>query len=179
MKQRLGIAGALIGDPDLLILDEPTNGLDPKGRQEMRSFIKELAVQNGRTIFLSSHLLHEVEQICDRVAIINRGQILREGSVSELLSGGRARLKLQVSPVEAAVRVLAPRWNAVVEGEWIEVSADPQESHKVVKRLVEHDVMVHQVVFHKGTLEDYFMDVISKEGEEGSEEYTVKDKGND
>jgi ABC-2 type transport system ATP-binding protein len=178
MKQRLGIAAALIGDPDLVILDEPTNGLDPKGRQEIRSFIKELAAQSGRTIFLSSHLLHEVEQICDRVAIINRGRIVREGSVSDLLSGESARLKLQVSPVEVAGRVLEPRWNAAVEGDWIEVSAKPEESHKVVKWLVEHDIQVHQVVFQRGTLEEFFMDVISKEGEGGSEEDSVEGRSN-
>lgn len=179
MKQRLGIAAALIGDPDLVILDEPTNGLDPKGRQEMRSFIQELAGQSGRTIFLSSHLLHEVEQICDRVAIINRGRILREGSVSELLSGERARLKLQVSPVEVAAQVLAPRWSAAVEGDWIEVSAKPEESHEVVKRLVGGDIQVHQVVFQKRTLEEFFMDVISKEGEGGSEADTVEGRPNE
>ena len=91
MKQRLGIAAALLNDPELVILDEPTNGLDPSGIQAMRSFIRDLAEKDGKTVFLSSHLLHEVEQVCDRVAIIHKGSIVREGIVSELLSGGALR----------------------------------------------------------------------------------------
>lgn len=179
MKQRLGIAATLIGNPELIILDEPTNGLDPQGRQEMRSFIKELVSQSGRTIFLSSHLLHEVEQICDQVAIIDRGRIVREGSVSELLSEEHAQLRLQVSPVDLARQLMDAHWNVIVAGEWIEVSAKHEESHEIVRWLVENEVRVHQVVFHRRTLEEFFMDVISKEGKEGSEDSTVEDVSND
>ena len=73
MKQRLGLAAALLSDPELIILDEPTNGLDPSGIQDMRSFVRELADDHGKTVFLSSHILNEVEQVCDRVAIIQKG----------------------------------------------------------------------------------------------------------
>ena len=92
MKQRLGLAAALLDDPDILILDEPTNGLDPSGIQEMRQFIRRLVEENGKTVFLSSHLLSEVEQVCDRVAIIYKGEIKQEGRVNELLSNRHTEL---------------------------------------------------------------------------------------
>src|SRR5256714_2677244 len=98
MKQRLGIAGALLKDPELLILDEPANGLDPAGIKEVRELLRDLAV-GGRTVFLSSHLLSEVEQVCDRVAILNRGRAVAIGPVHEVLAGGQpASLIVRVSP---------------------------------------------------------------------------------
>jgi ABC-type multidrug transport system ATPase subunit len=87
MKQRLGVASALMGDPELIILDEPTNGLDPAGMQDMRALIVDLA-RGGQTVVLSSHLLAEVQDICDRVGVIDRGRLLRESTVSELRAGG-------------------------------------------------------------------------------------------
>lgn len=101
MKQRLGLAAALLNNPDLLILDEPTNGLDPAGIQEMRRFIRELVDQHGKTIFLSSHILAEVEHVCDRVAIINKGEIAREGAVRELLAS-QAQLRVEATPLDKA-----------------------------------------------------------------------------
>ena len=93
MKQRLGVAYALLGDPELLLLDEPTNGLDPAGMAEVRGVIRELG-NEGRTVLLSSHLLHEVEQVCDRVAILSRGRLIAQGGVRELLEQrGSVRLK--------------------------------------------------------------------------------------
>lgn len=79
MKQRLGVAGTLLSDPDRIILDEPTNGLDPMGIREMRGIIRRLVEVDKKTVFLSSHILHEVEQVCDRVAIINHGECVQEG----------------------------------------------------------------------------------------------------
>ena len=86
MRQRLGVAACLIGDPELLILDEPMNGLDPAGMAEMRDMILSL-VAEGRTVVLSSHLLDEVERTCDAVAIVDRGNVIRQGPISELLAG--------------------------------------------------------------------------------------------
>ena len=86
MRQRLGVAACLIGDPQLLILDEPMNGLDPAGMQDMREMILSL-VAEGRTVVLSSHLLDEVERTCDAVAIVDRGRVVRQGPISELLAG--------------------------------------------------------------------------------------------
>ena len=163
MKQRLGIAGALLGDPKLVIFDEPTNGLDPGGRQEMRTFIRGLAKQAGVTVFLSSHLLHEVEQVCDRVAIINYGEIVREGAVSDLLAEGQTQLRVQASPRESAVQMLQETWEVSIDGEWLIVSAQPDESHLVVERLVANDIHVHQIIVRKRSLEEYFIDA-TREG---------------
>jgi ABC-2 type transport system ATP-binding protein len=157
-----------MGDPELAVFDEPTNGLDPIGRQEMRSFIRELAHQNGLTVFLSSHLLHEVEQVCDRVAIIHQGQIVSEGPVAELLSGEHTQLRLQVSPFKKAMQALKEHWDSVEDGEWILVSAKPDESHRIVEFLVQRNIRVHQVVQQKRTLEEFFMDAVAGGGNDPS-----------
>ena len=101
MKQRLGIASTLLCDPEIIILDEPTNGLDPAGQREVRGLIPELA-REGRSVVLTSHLLHEVEQVCDRVAILRRGKLIQEGSVSALLSRGRFLEVRVAEPARAA-----------------------------------------------------------------------------
>lgn len=120
MRQRLGIAQALLGRPKLLILDEPTNGLDPKGIKELREFIRKLAEQ-GMSLFISSHLLSEIQLMCDRVAIISKGELLAVGAVDELLSQRGAYVIWQFDDREAGVRVL---------GEMHEVSIVPeQEQH--------------------------------------------------
>ncbi len=104
MKQRLGIAAAILNDPELIILDEPTNGLDPQGTREIRELIPELAAE-GRTIVLCSHLLHEVEQVCDAVTIFQRGRVVAQGTTKELI-GTRGRLELRLSDMEAAEAIL-------------------------------------------------------------------------
>jgi ABC-2 type transport system ATP-binding protein len=107
MRQRLGVARCLLADPRLLILDEPTNGLDPAGIQEFRMMIRAMVEQEGRTVFLSSHLLDEVEKICDAAAIVDRGKIVTQGSIAELSSdGGQSELILGVDDVELALRTL-------------------------------------------------------------------------
>ncbi|HEX3392597.1 MAG TPA: ABC transporter ATP-binding protein, partial [Solirubrobacteraceae bacterium] len=104
MRQRLGVARCLLSDPLLLILDEPTNGLDPGGIQEFREMIRAMVEQEGRTVFISSHLLDEVEKICDHAAIVDRGKILMQGSIADLAAGG-ARSELIVG-VDDPVRAL-------------------------------------------------------------------------
>jgi ABC-2 type transport system ATP-binding protein len=107
MRQRLGVARCLLADPKLLILDEPTNGLDPAGIQEFRMMIRAMVEQEGRTVFLSSHLLDEVEKTCDAAAIVDRGKIITQGSISELASGGgRCELRVGVDDIELALRTL-------------------------------------------------------------------------
>lgn len=107
MRQRLGVARCLLADPLLLILDEPTNGLDPGGIQEFREMIRAMVEQEGRTVFLSSHLLDEVEKICDHAAIVDRGKILMQGSIAELAEGGTEHeLIIGVSDPERALAVL-------------------------------------------------------------------------
>ncbi|MEJ2013011.1 MAG: ABC transporter ATP-binding protein [Anaerolineales bacterium] len=171
MKQRLGLAAALLSDPDLLILDEPTNGLDPAGIQEMRGCIRDLAREHGKTVFLSSHLLNEVEQVCDRVAIIHRGRLLREGPVGELLGGDLHELQLQVHPLQAALEALAPDRKAerLERGSalpWLRVEADARQAPAVVARMVQHGVEVHQVIQRRQTLEDFFISITN--GGEGA-----------
>ena len=166
MKQRLGIATALLGDPDLVILDEPTNGLDPAGIQEMRQFIRDLAHKHGKTVFLSSHLLHEVEQVCDYVGIINKGELVRASSVADLLSEGRITVRVQASPIPGALSALSERWESHLAGEWINVDAKPDDSPAIVKLLVANDVSVHQVVVQKQTLEELFIEVTQNNDDE-------------
>ena len=108
MRQRLALAAALLTRPELLILDEPTNGLDPAGIQEMRTLVRSLVDKDGVTIILSSHLLDEVQKVCDRVAILNRGQLIAEGKVSDLVSG-RGGLFIAASPIDKALALLGPR----------------------------------------------------------------------
>src|SRR5690606_11922306 len=105
MLQRLGVAAALLNEPELIILDEPTSGMDPPGIQDMRALIRSLADDDGVTVVLASHQLLEVQRICDRVAIMNKGKLVREGAVSELTSVG-ARLSLSVTPMTRALDLL-------------------------------------------------------------------------
>ncbi len=108
MRQRLGVARCLLADPELLILDEPTNGLDPGGIQEFREMIRAMVEQEGRTVFLSSHLLDEVEKICDHAAIVDRGQIIAQGAISELAEGtSQHELLVGVDDPDEALSVLA------------------------------------------------------------------------
>jgi ABC-type multidrug transport system ATPase subunit len=170
MKQRLGIAAALLGDPDLVILDEPTNGLDPAGIQDMRGFIRNLVDQQNKTVFLSSHLLNEVEQVCDRVAIIYEGQIVRQGAVADLLAGGKAELRVQASPPDKAAEVLRERWAVSSDGApWLTVSAQPEDQPHIIKQLVAQGISVHQVVVQRQSLEEYFMAVTQAEAESEQE----------
>ncbi|HVO68801.1 MAG TPA: ABC transporter ATP-binding protein [Aggregatilineaceae bacterium] len=162
MKQRLGLAAALLTDPDLLILDEPTNGLDPSGMHEIRGFIRELVDKHGKTVFLSSHLLSEVEQVCDRVAIIHMGEIVREGAVKELLAG-KSNLRVEAAPLDRAAAVLRDHWTVSANGQWLTVDAGREDVPDVVRRLVESDVDVYEVASQRQTLEEYFLAVVGEE----------------
>ncbi len=159
MKQRLGLAASLLNDPELVILDEPTNGLDPAGIQEIRALIRTMVDRDGKTVFLSSHLLNEVEQLCDRVAIIHQGQILRHGPVSELLTAENTALRIQAEPVEKAMAILANSWPVARHKDWLEVSASPKEGPAIVAQLVDAGVKIYQLVARHQSLEDYFMAV--------------------
>jgi len=170
MRQRLGLAAALLSDPDLLILDEPTNGLDPNGMLEIRGLIRDLVDKEGKTVFISSHLLNEVEQVCDRVAIIHQGQIVREGAVAELLAGESDTLRLQATPLPGALAALKPDWDPVADTQpddrekpWIQVSAPLGTAPEIILRLVEAGIQVHQVIEQNQSLEDLFLEVTGEE----------------
>ena len=162
MKQRLGLAYALLGDPELLVLDEPTNGMDPAGMAEVRDLIRGLAT-GGRTVLLSSHLLHEVEQVCDSVAILSHGRLIAQGSVSDLLhSGDGERLRLRTTDNSKAVNVLsALDWisEVKVDGESVIVTASAERSAELSKALGQSEVYVTEMAVEEMSLEQYFLDV--------------------
>ena len=161
MKQRLGLAAALLHDPDLLILDEPTNGLDPSGMHEVREFIRTQADEQGKTVFLSSHLLGEIEQVCDRVAIVNLGEIVREGKVSDLLAG-KSSLRVEATPLDKATQVLGEHWTVAANGSYLSIDAPHDDIPHVVRQLVAHDIAVYHVAAQRQTLEEYFLAVVQE-----------------
>jgi len=160
MRQRLGVAAALLSDPEILLLDEPTIGLDPAGMKEVRDLVAQLG-QQGKTIFFCSHLLYEVEQICSKVAIIRRGKVLAQGEITELLHPSRY-VEIVVGDPRAVLEILKP-W------EWIQnlqageksitlqlLDRDPSE---VVRLLAERGVYPSAVIPKSSTLEDFFLEV--------------------
>lgn len=158
MKQRMGVAAALLGNPDLVILDEPTNGLDPAGIQDMRSLIRRLVDEQGKTVFLSSHMLNEVEQICDRVAIINRGKLVREGAVKALLAE-KTRLRIEASPVDKSMQTLAPQWTLSADGDsGFYIQAGREQAPQIVEQLVTSGSRVYQVMLQQQSLEELFFE---------------------
>jgi ABC-2 type transport system ATP-binding protein len=167
MKQRLGIARALLGQPRLLILDEPTNGLDPRGMREVRDLLKELVRRDRITVFVSSHLLGEVEQMCTRVGIIDHGELRAEGRVEDLLANSaRAQVEVGVRDRAAAEVVLAGLAGARVAGDAgdgrILVDLLELDAAAVNRALVEAGVAVEALVPRAGSLEEFFLGVTSR-----------------
>jgi ABC-type multidrug transport system ATPase subunit len=157
MKQRLGIAAALIKDPELLILDEPTNGMDPAGMAEMRTFIRGLT-QNNRTVLLSSHLMAEVEQTCDRVGVIHKGRLVREGTVDELR--GRESFWLSAQPLERAettVRALRGVEQVVRSDGGLRITADPAAAPEIARALIAAGVDLSELRRERASLENVFL----------------------
>ena len=156
MKQRLGIAAALLKDPALLILDEPTNGMDPAGMAEMRAFVRGLG-RGGRTVLLSSHLMNEVEQVCDRVGVISDGRLVAEGSVDELR--GREFLLLRAEPLdraEAVLRSLAGVEDVTQIDGVLRVTTGAVPSHEVNRELVAAGIGVTELRPDRASLEEIF-----------------------
>jgi ABC-type multidrug transport system ATPase subunit len=165
MKQRLGIAAALLKDPELLILDEPTNGMDPAGMAEMRRFIRSLG-RGRRTVLLSSHLMSEVEQICDRVGVISRGRLVGEGTVDELR--GRESLWVQADPLERAEALVkelrAVEQVARIDG-GLRVTVDPAAAAAINRALVEAGIAVAELRPERASLENVFLELTHEEKE--------------
>jgi ABC-2 type transport system ATP-binding protein len=169
MRQRLGVARCLRADPALLILDEPTNGLDPGGIQEFRLMIRSMVEQEGRTIFLSSHLLDEIEKICDAAAIVDRGKVITQGPIAELAGGGGARheLLLTVDDVELALGALAGSdlvRDLVREDGGLRVILDggPESAAELNARLVHAGVGVLRLEPVRFSLEQRFLEITSR-----------------
>ena len=167
MKQRLGVAAALLKDPELLILDEPTNGLDPAGMAEMRELIRDLG-RGDRTVLLSSHLMTEVEQVCDRVGVIRRGTLVAEGTVEELRS--RPRLRVRAEPLAQAERLVASlpgvEGVAVVDGV-LRIETDAADAAAINRALVGAGVAVSELSVERASLEEVFLD-LTQEGRDRS-----------
>jgi ABC-type multidrug transport system ATPase subunit len=164
MKQRLGVAAALLKDPELLILDEPTNGMDAAGMAEMRTFIRGLG-EDGRTVLLSSHLMSEVEQVCDRVGVIRDGRLVGEGTLDELR--GRASLRVRAEPLEAAERVVATMptvEHVAILDECLHVAAAPGAAATINRALVEAGIAVSELRLERASLEQVFLE-LTQEGE--------------
>jgi ABC-2 type transport system ATP-binding protein len=164
MKQRLGIAYALLGKPELVFLDEPTNGLDPSGMAEVRDLIERLG-RTGHTVVLSSNLLNEVEQVCDNVAILSRGRLITHGKVRDLLHlSGTVRLKTTAN--EQACEILgALDWVSSVRSEdgYLIAGVATDRSGEITRELSRQDVYVTEMVPLRVTLERYFLQVTGHE----------------
>src|SRR5271166_2265218 len=170
MRQRLGVAACLIGDPELLILDEPMNGLDPAGMHEMRDMIISL-VAEGRTVVLSSHLLDEVQRTCDAVAIVDRGNIIRQGPISELLAGTSVALQVECSEPDRARSLLeVTNIGAHIEvgqlGLGITLPAGTARDviAEINRILVEGGIAVYRLQEMQASLESWFLQVTSRLG---------------
>ncbi|HEY3204849.1 MAG TPA: ABC transporter ATP-binding protein [Thermoanaerobaculia bacterium] len=168
MRQRLGIAQALLGNPDILILDEPANGLDPAGIREIRQLVRYLAVERGISVFVSSHLLSEIEQMCDRVAIIHRGRTLAAGPVRDLL--GRVasdRVRVTARPAARAAEVLAPFGlveTSGSDGEGIVDARIPRERvPEALRALSSTGIDVFAVERSLSSLEEIFLEITGGE----------------
>jgi len=153
MLQRLGVAAALLSKPELIILDEPTSGMDPPGIQEMRALIRSLADDDGVTVILASHQLLEVQRVCDRLAILNKGRLVREGAVSELTAVGE-RLRLSVSLVDKVLAVLGTR--GARDGEAVLADVTRAEGPALIRGLVEQGVDIHEARWVGTDLESIF-----------------------
>ena len=166
MKQRLGIASTLLCDPELVILDEPTNGLDPAGQREVRDLIPELA-REGRSVVLASHLLHEVEHVCHRVAILRQGKLLHVGAVKDLLRR-RSFLEITVAEPEQAaaiIRALPFVRRVSVQDERLAVIAPEERGADISRALGDAGLYVTAMVPRHSSLEDVFLELTDRESD--------------
>lgn len=159
MRQRLGIAQALLGNPKVLILDEPTNGLDPSGIRDMRQFIRYLAEEEGLSVLVSSHLLSEIQLMCDRVAIISKGRVIKTDTVQNLLTE-QDRLIWRLSPMDKGIRILETYTEIVKEDDDTVITAYVENSvGEWNKKLVEENVTILEMTRKFPTLEDLFLEL--------------------
>ena len=165
MKQRLGIAAALLKDPELLILDEPANGLDPAGIKEVRELLRRLGGE-GKTVFISSHILSEVRQTCDHVAILARGRCVAEGAVADVLSSGHAAgITARVENLPAALTTLEGAGiEARVEDDALKVALPPTEGARVTKALADAGLYVSELRPDEVDLETVFLELTGEPG---------------
>lgn len=165
MKQRLGIAQALMGDPKLIILDEPTNGLDPAGIQEIRELIKSLPRKKGITVIVSSHILSEIELMSDEVGIIKKGELLYQGTIESLRGNNNSKILIGVSNIPSTLELLRKRgYRVKEEKDKLCVNAEGLSASKLCKELVLSGIEVNYLSEEKKSLEDIFLS-LTMEGE--------------
>jgi len=165
MRARLALAQALLPQPELLILDEPGDGLDPEGIHEMRQTIRRLHRELGLTIFLSSHLLSEVEQLCTRIAVMNQGRKVFEGSLAEVKQP-KNWVRLRVNDFHQAVKSLREK-NLIVDerdGQFVALASEV-DTDVVVRRLVEQGMAVYEIARHEQTLEDFYLGLMRNDSD--------------
>ncbi len=169
MQQRLGLGVALLGRPDLVFLDEPTSALDPVGRADVRQIVRSLK-ERGATVFLNSHLLSEVEQVCDRVAVVDKGRVITEGSIAEVIGGSNA-VRLRIPDAGADVRAALARYGVVAtEGDWHTVNnVEEAQVPALVAEVVRLGGRVYAVEPRHHTLEDRFLQLLQEPGQERDE----------
>ena len=161
MRQRLGLASALLGDPEVLVLDEPANGLDPAGIRWLRDLLRSLAAE-GRTVLLSSHVLAEVSQTVDRVVIIHRGKLVRQGSIAEVLAGAEGATRVRSPDAKRLAELLAARGKTVTDlGDGaLAVDAPPEQ---VGELAAANAVVLHELTVEQATLEEVFFELTGGE----------------
>ena len=170
MKQRLGIACALLGDPELVFLDEPTNGLDPAGVVEVRELIRQLG-KGGRTVILSSHLLAETELVCDNVAVLSRGRFIAQGTIQELLREHDAVRLRTTDDIKALSALGAIEWVEKSERQdgHLVVTAPQERTWEITRALAQRDVYVKEIVPIHRSLEEFFMEITGTDPTTGRE----------
>lgn len=165
MKQRLAIAGTMLKDPEIFIFDEPTNGLDPSGIHEIRETMRGLG-DMGKTVLVSSHILHEIEQIADTVTIIGRGRLLAEGTVTEILAEGPASVRVRLADLRRGAQVLASEgYIATVENDdhVLVTHDDPIDPATISRLLGEQGLWVSELVTQRRNLEEIFLELTASE----------------
>ena len=168
MKQRLGIARAILCKPELVILDEPTNGLDPAGMKQIRDLFRMLCTEYGMTLMISSHLLPEIESIADTVGVIHHGKMMKEISMKEIAETNTAYIELAVEDTKKAAYVLAEKMQLsnfkIVNDSGIRIYEQGVTTQKISRELMANDVEIASISQHTETLEDYFLKVTSEVG---------------
>jgi ABC-2 type transport system ATP-binding protein len=167
MRQRLALALALLANPRLLVLDEPTNGLDPAGIHDVRELLRRLAADEGIAIFFSTHLLSEAEELCSRVAVVHQGRLMVEGSLADLTQRDRHELEISVSDPGRAAAVLAPLASvrgAGAQSAWLRVESAGDLSQDVIRRLMVADISINEIRRRRRRLEDVFLELTGQPG---------------
>lgn len=166
MKQRLGIARAILSKPELVILDEPTNGLDPAGMKQIRNLFKMLCTEYGITFFISSHLLSEIESIADTIGVINQGKLIKEASMKQISEMNMAFIELTAQNIQKAAYVLSEKMQInnfkIIDNCIIRIYEENATTQKISKELMLNDIEITSINKHCETLEDYFLKITAE-----------------